>query len=287
MKPFKIILFSTLLGGTIALGAVAEETATIDGLKVIVSGSKSAEEKFKRVAKQHADESKKKEEKRQRLRTKAESANLGPLKPYVMGVFTHGFDWNKFKQYEHLDTAPLFSLLEDPDWIPHWGQALGVIGAIADKEGAENLLSYIQRDDFKEDLHGPAMRVKADAISALGRTVMRGAFPEGMSFLEAHVMPDDWKKTLATLDISDRKAQELHRRTILVLSAIGTDEAVEILTKARDSMAREYRKKHQETGAKQNLKEHLRLIDFYIEKAKLGPLDNRYRGPETTKIDAY
>lgn len=78
------------------------ETAIVHGMEITVSGSKDTEEWFKRIAQQHAEELKKTAEKEERFKNKIEDANLGPLKPYVMNMFTHGFDWQQLRQYEYM-----------------------------------------------------------------------------------------------------------------------------------------------------------------------------------------
>lgn len=271
MIQLKLITYSTLVSMLVALCVFADETAIIDGQKITVSGSKSAEERFKRYAKAHQQSA----DKERQFKRKIESANLGPLEPYITGVFMHGFDWSKLKQYEYMNTEPLFRLLDDPDWALHWDNVVAVIGAIADKKAAENLLEYIKIDKIEGKPYRHFMEAKSDSIAALGTTIQRGAYPEGIDFLKAHVIPGTWRQTLKNLNLSETRENRLHNQTIIVLSSIGTDEAVETLTKARDHMEEEYRKKHRQAGTKQDLKNHLRLIDFYIEKAKLGPLEER------------
>lgn len=275
MTSVKTIFLGTLIGGLALQGAVADETATVHGIEITVSGSKSAEERFKRIAQEHAEDRKKSSEKEARLRSIKENADLGPLKPYITGHFFHGFDWSELQQYEHMDTDPLFRLLEDPAWIQHWRQTVRVLGAIVDKKGAERIMAYILRDDIESDLIHASMKAKVTAVAALGRTVRRGVYPEGTAFLQAHVNPGAWSKTLKNLNISDSNDRVLRKQTIMVLSAIGTDDAVKTLEKAREAMVSTYTRGAGEAHLNESDKERLSLIDFYLQEAKLGPLESR------------
>lgn len=86
MRLVKTSLLATIIGGLIIHSAVASETATVHGIEITVSGSKSTEERFKGIAQQHADEREKNTAKERRIQNKVDNAGRGPLKPYVMGL---------------------------------------------------------------------------------------------------------------------------------------------------------------------------------------------------------
>lgn len=137
------------------------------------------------------------------------------------------------------------------------------------------MIAYILRDEIDQQHYVASIDAKIIAVAALGRTIRRGVYPEGMEFLKAHISPGSWAETLHKLDISDQAEKRLRKRTLMVLSTIGTEEAIKVLEKAREEMIVTYTRGGGKAELKKEDRGRIARIDFFIEEAKRGPLEER------------